>query len=288
VLHLLLEFRIKAPTQPLKSQSVVSLEREPSANAVDILLTNDAETVMKPASLTKVMLSMVVLDHITNPDDHIEVQAEDCIGGSGNNLLPGDTLSWKDALRNMLMTSSNVTANVVCRQLGQRLLKASSTDQPAVARERGLQALNEKAAALGMNATRFATPSGLDHPDMRTTANDMATMGQAALDYPELLAAWGSATYTVHTQGKLPREMVITSTVKPLVDGQTGVLGGKTGTLPDGTLNLMLHTQAPDGSDRITVLMQVGGDRYEEMQQIQDSLEGRVKTPTVPANATIH
>jgi D-alanyl-D-alanine carboxypeptidase/glutathione synthase/RimK-type ligase-like ATP-grasp enzyme len=278
--------QIEAPTTPLKAQSVVSIDRDPTGES-GIILNNNGEAVVKPASLTMVMLSMVVLDTVNDLDEHIDVIDGDIIGGSGNNLLAGDTLSWKDALRNMLMTSSNVTANVVGRHLGKRLLSGKEYT-PEQARERGVQALNDKAKQLGMEATRFTNPSGLDHADMRTTANDMATMGSAALAYPELLAAWGDATYTLHTQGKMPREMAITSTVKPLVDGQANVVGGKTGTLPDGTQNLMLHTRTAQQEDRITVLMQVGGDRYVEMQQVLTSLEGKQKAPTVPANTTIH
>lgn len=278
--------QIEAPTTLLKAQSVVSIDRDYTGES-GIILNNNGDAVVKPASLTKVMLSMVVLDTVNDLDVHIDVIDGDIIGGSGNNLLTGDTLSWKDALRNMLMTSSNVTANVVGRHLGQCLLTGEEYT-PEQARERGLQALNDKAKQLGMEATRFTNPSGLDHADMRTTANDMATMGNTALAYPELLAAWGSATYTLHTQGKMPREMVITSTVKPLVDGQANVVGGKTGTLPDGTLNLMLHTRTAQQEDRIIVLMQVGGDRYVEMQQVLTSLEGKLKAPTVPANTTIH
>lgn len=278
--------QIEAPTTPLKAQSVVSIDRDPTGES-GIILNKSGEAVVKPASLTKVMLSMVVLDTVNGLDEHIDVIDGDIIGGSGNNLLAGDTLSWKDALRNMLMTSSNVTANVVGRHLGQRLLTGEEYT-PEQARERGVQALNDKAKQLGMEATRFTNPSGLDHADMRTTANDMATMGSAALAYPELLAAWGNATYTLHTQGKMPRDMAITSTVKPLVEGQATVVGGKTGTLPDGTQNLMLHTRTAQQEDRITVLMQVGGDRYVEMQQVLTSLEGKQKAPTVPANTTIH
>lgn len=262
--------QIESSTQSMTTQSVVSLLRNKEGGVITKVNKN-ADDIMKPASLTKVMLSMLVLDTIATLDEQIDVIDSDVVGGSGNNLKSGDSLSWRDALHNLLMASSNTTANVVSRQLGTRLLNNKKVT-PTQAMQRGIQALNDKAKTLSMIATCFTNPSGLDNTNMRTTASDMAKMGNAALDYPELLAAWSTAHYTLRIQGKMQREMTITTTVEPLLEGRSNVLGGKTGTLPDGTMNLMLHTRTQEGDDCLTVLLQVGGNRYTEMQKIHDNL----------------
>lgn len=67
--------------------------------------------------------------------------------GSGNDLRAGDTLTLWDALHNMLIPSSNVSATIVARTMGERLLALEGgTGDPS---QRFVQQMNLVAMSLG-------------------------------------------------------------------------------------------------------------------------------------------
>jgi D-alanyl-D-alanine carboxypeptidase (penicillin-binding protein 5/6) len=127
-----------------------------------------------PASTIKVLLAMVVLDHL-RPDNfaranqsHTKVECS-CVG-----LTPGQAYTTRQLLEALLMVSGNDAANMLADMLGgQRATVA---------------AMNRKAAAVGARATRASSPSGLDGPgwESLTTAHDLAMILRAALRYPLL------------------------------------------------------------------------------------------------------
>lgn len=254
----------------IKAQSYVSIVAPlGDISRAEIQADKAGSLKCKPASLTKVIVVMTVLDHVQNIEESITVNTEDLLSGSGDNLVAGDKLSWRDAFHNMLMASSNTSANAVVRNLGLRLLNIEKTDpRSGDALLHGIAALNEKALSLGMKDTHFLNASGLDSPGMHTTARDMAVMGAAALDYPELLKTWGKPKHTIRIDGERPRDVEITSTVKILTDEYPNICGGKTGTLPDGTQNLLIHSIGENGGHTVTALLQRGGDRYDEIHRV--------------------
>lgn len=251
----------------LKAQSIATASLDPDNKLRIVHINNSSSRKCKPASLTKVMAVITALDEIGSINERITVEAEDILPGSRNNLKAGDKISWKDAFHNMLMASSNSSANTVIRSLGLRLSNQQPNFGSAGPACKGIAAMNAKARSLGMTSTLFSNASGLDSFGMYTTAHDMLLMGRAALDYPDLTETWSKTTHVMSVGGESPRNIKIISTLKQLFDEAPNVCGGKTGTLPDGTQNILICNKR-GGSRMITVLMQKGGDRHKEILKI--------------------
>ena len=255
----------------LKIQSVAAASVDPSNKLCEVHINHSSGHRCKPASLTKIMAVITTLDYIEDIDKKITVEVEDVLPGNGNNLEAGDTISWRDAFHNMLIASSNSSANTVIRNLGRYLPNTVLTPQANPGLEnsahKGIAAMNAKARSLGMTSTRFTNASGLDTFGMFTTAHDMLLMGVAALAYPDLTDAWSKTAHIMNIGGPSPRDVEITSTLKQLYEEEPNVCGGKTGTLPDGTQNILIYCKRGD-IRTITALMQKGGNRHKEILKI--------------------
>lgn len=76
-----------------------------------------------PASTTKVMTMLCALDFVKDTEAAtVTVAKSDISGGSGSKLFDGDRLTMHDALRIMMMESSNSLANTVARTVGRMIL----------------------------------------------------------------------------------------------------------------------------------------------------------------------
>lgn len=80
----------------------------------------------KPASTTKTMTMLCALDYIADEYESVVVKTVDISSGSGSTFYDGDILTYYDALRIMMMESSNTLANTICRAIGERILLSDS------------------------------------------------------------------------------------------------------------------------------------------------------------------
>lgn len=131
-----------------------------------------ADEVTPIASVTKLMTAMVVLDAGQPLDEPLAVDMEDFdfLKGSQSRLRMGATLTRVEMLRLALMSSENRAASALARYY------PGGT-------EAAVEAMNAKAALLGMRRTHFGDPTGLS-PENVSTANDLAKMVRAAAQYP--------------------------------------------------------------------------------------------------------
>ena len=84
---------------------------------------SDAPTVSRiPASTTKIMTTLCVLDFLQSPFETVQVKTVDISTGSGSTYYDGDVLNLLDALKILMMESSNTLANAVSRYTGQKIL----------------------------------------------------------------------------------------------------------------------------------------------------------------------
>lgn len=211
---------------------------------------------LPPASLTKLMTALLLhrlmKQFNLGLEEPLVIEESDVVSGSGLNVQPGERISLADAFANLLLPSSNITANAVARTFGQRLLK--SAGMPAgKARARFVAEMNAMAATLGMTSTCFRNPSGQPARGQVTTAADMARLMAAVATVPEIVNCWGKPEHMMYVSGDKPRKQKIRSTVKVINDYD--VLGGKTGTLLPGYYNLALFSQAPNDERLLTVIL---------------------------------
>jgi serine-type D-Ala-D-Ala endopeptidase (penicillin-binding protein 7) len=136
-----------------------------------VLLEKNADQVTPIASITKLMTAMVALDAklpsqaiLTISDDD-----RDLVLGSTSRLNVGWSLSREDMLHLALMSSENRAAAALSRYY--------PGGRPAF-----IEAMNTKAAALGMDHTHFVNPNGLTDENV-STAFDLVKLVQAAHRY---------------------------------------------------------------------------------------------------------
>ncbi|HCN61622.1 MULTISPECIES: BppU family phage baseplate upper protein [Mammaliicoccus] len=87
----------------------------------EILLSNKETVRQNPASMTKLMTSIIMLENMDNINQTITLKESDFVGGSGIPLQVGDKMTLKDALYLMLLPSSNDTAMAVARTIGNEI-----------------------------------------------------------------------------------------------------------------------------------------------------------------------
>ena len=87
----------------------------------DLLVSKKIETLYSPASLTKILSAIVILDYISDIDEPIAILESDLMKGSGSKFHPGDIITFRDALYLGLLESSNTAMKVASRVVGSRL-----------------------------------------------------------------------------------------------------------------------------------------------------------------------
>lgn len=227
-----------------------------------------------PASLTKLLTIVTALEVASrfgrSLGTMLRMRAGDEAKGTGRNIEAGDRFSLQDAIANMLLPSSNVTANVVARTFGQVLLDPEDHETSPIARF--IQEMNVTAARLGMTRSIFVNPHGLKASAQVTTAVDMARLLVAASQRPAITNVWSKATYEMTIVGPNARRENIASSVKMIEDDN--VLGGKTGTLRAITYNLAICSRTGTGAKLASVILCSPSDsaRYADMRLLLNAL----------------
>jgi D-alanyl-D-alanine endopeptidase (penicillin-binding protein 7) len=138
------------------------------------------------ASITKLMTALVVLEAGQPMDAVLTITADDvsATAGGGSRLARGTRLSREDLLRLALMSSENRAAHALCRSYPDGM--------PAC-----VQAMNEKAAALGMTTARFVEPTGLSSRNVASPV-DLAKLVLATAENPTIGEYSTAAGHTVY------------------------------------------------------------------------------------------
>lgn len=90
--------------------------------AMEVLYAQDETSVIVPASTTKILTALTVLDWIEDINETFEFVQSDMIGGSGAVFSVGDVVSFKDALYALMLPSSNQSAQAMARVVGRKIL----------------------------------------------------------------------------------------------------------------------------------------------------------------------
>ena len=156
----------------LELKSSVALVVDQDSN--EILFSKNPSVVLPIASITKLMTALVVTEAELPLDEVLEVSRDDvratAASGQRSRLRQGTRLTRGDMLHLALMSSENRAAHVLGRSYPGGL-------EPFV------QAMNDKAKALGMHGTKYVEPTGLSS-DNQSSAQDLALLVRAASEHP--------------------------------------------------------------------------------------------------------
>ena len=244
-----------------------------------ILTAKNENTPRQVASLTKIATVIVVLEWIEERGGDIGQPVtviREAVSGGANplNLKVGDSLPLESGLYAAMMASDNTSAYAVAAAMGQQM-KPGSTGPEAVAVF--VEKMNLLATRLGMAATRFVNPHGLDAEGVPavSTAADMARLAMHAdrcLDFGRFCRE-KEHKVTFSREGSV-REVTLINT-NELV-GSRGIDGMKTGTtMRAGQCLIVSMTKAIDvkgvtTSSRLIAVVLKSEDRFRETVLLLD------------------
>lgn len=178
-----------------------------------ILYAKNPHLRLPPASTTKLITAMVVLDKIS-PDAVITISDNAANTPSVTpHLKKGEKYTVKDLLYFALMRSVN----------GATVALAEAV---AGSEEKFADMMNNKIIHLGLENTKFINASGLPGPDQYITAFDLSIIMKESLRYPLIKEILNTRAKEIYTLGG--REIFIKNT-NNLLWMNEDILGGKTG-----------------------------------------------------------
>ncbi len=245
---------IPAPPQ-LAASGYILLD----ADTGKVLVEHNADELLPPASLTKMMTSYIVSEDIENgkigEDDqvHISVNAWR-MGGSKMFIREGTEVPVIDLLRGVIIQSGN---------------DASVALAEHVAGSEGafVDIMNQQATLLGMNNTTFKNATGWPAEGHLTTARDLSVLARAMInDHPEHYALYAEKYFSYGAPGELPKNQ---PNRNRLLFTDSSVDGIKTGHTEEAGFCLVASAKR-DGMRLISVVMGTRSDkaRAQESQKL--------------------
>ncbi len=209
-----------------------------------LLLAENADVALPPASLTKLMTALLVLE----ADDlqrEIMVEREDLVGGASMGLVAGEVITIEKLLWGLLIPSGNDAAMTLAR--------ATSGSVAAF-----VERMNQRAAGLALAQTHFVNPHGLDAEGHVSSAADMLTLVRAIWDFPLFREIVGTAEATVNGH--------LLINTNELLNTYTGTIGVKTGTT-DAAGQCLIAAFQQDGHQVVGIVLG-SADRYSDMRAL--------------------
>jgi D-alanyl-D-alanine carboxypeptidase (penicillin-binding protein 5/6) len=193
------------------------------------LFARDADLPLPPASLTKIIAALVILDRV-DLGQMITIQENDLVSPEESQvgLVAGDVLSARDLLFGALIPSGNDATLALARTIGTADLGEGATDDEAIARF--VEMMNEKATEIGATSSHLVYPTGVDREGHVMSARDVAMASAVALENPLFAEIVSTERATLPSQVR-PEGYEIFTTNDLLVEGL--VNGVKTGSTPE-------------------------------------------------------
>ena len=145
----------------------------------EILYSKNASEVLPPASMTKIMSMLLIMERIDNKTlsltDEVTISENAAsMGGSQVFLQAGETYKVEELLKGIAIASGNDAVVAMAEKVS-----GSVSDFVAL--------MNEKAKSLGLTNTKFLNPHGLDTEGHVTTARDMAIIARELIKHTSIL-----------------------------------------------------------------------------------------------------
>lgn len=193
---------------------------------------------LPPASLTKIMTALLVLEK-GRLDEVVTIsQTAEKETGSRLGIKKGDKMQ----VGYLLVATLIKSANDACRSLAEHIGESES---------KFVALMNRRAKQLGMKKTHFTNACGHNHPQLYSTANDLAILAEAALKnkiFSELVKI--ADTYIPTVDGQL----FYIENANQIIGRYPGAIGVKTGyTLNAGKCLIALAER--DGVNVLLILL---------------------------------
>ena len=190
----------------------------------EVLYELDPDSQIYPASMTKIMTSIVAFDLLKKNKLSLEDKftiSENAwrlsqAGYSSMFIMINDQVSVENLLKGIIIASGNDA----CVALAEGIAGSESNFADM---------MNEKAGEIGMTSTNFTNSSGINDPDNISTVRDIAIMSKYLIkNYPIYYELFAEKTFTWDRTGGEPIKQ---GNRNPLLYKNVGVDGVKTGYL---------------------------------------------------------
>lgn len=242
-----------AVTASLTAKSAILMEM----SSGQVLLEKNADEKLPPASITKIMTLLLVMEAV----DEGKIKLEDTVTASKNASSKGGSQIWLKenetmTVHELLKATAVASANDAATALGEFV----AGDEASF-----VALMNKRAKELGMTNTNFENCSGLDDTATShyTTARDIAVMSCELMKHPkikEYTTIWMDSLRNGET------ELVNTNRLIRFYDGATGL---KTGTTSKAGYCISATAQR-EGMELVAVVLGSDNstDRFEDAKKL--------------------
>ncbi len=222
-----------------------------------VIAEGNADTLLAPASLTKMMTSYIIGKELQsgNISKQDQVKISKNAWATGNPVLNGSSLMFLEVGKEVPVDLLNqgiivASGNDACIAMAEHI--AGSEDAFA-------DLMNAHAEQLGMSSSYFENSHGLDSQEHKTTPRDMATLAIALIrDVPEEYKVYSQKSFTFNNIKQYNRNGL-------LWDKSMNVDGLKTGHTSQAGYSLV--TSATKGDMRlVSVVMGTESDRARKVE----------------------
>lgn len=226
------------------------------ASTGQILYEKNAHEKKYPASITKIITTIIALEHNVDFDDTVTMSENSIWDVERDSTLIGLDVGEKVTVKDLIYATMVKSANECAYALAEYV---------AGDKESFAKLMNEKASDIGCEDTHFVTPNGLHDEHHYTTAYDMALITKYALQNDTFREIAGTLSYTVPATN-------LTDETRPLWNGNKMINpaepyyyeyceGGKTGYTSNAN-NTLVTFSKKDGLELICVILDCDGAKY--------------------------
>lgn len=202
-------FTTLASAEEITSKAAVVMD----ASTGRILYAKNPNLRLPPASTTKLMTAIVVMDNANFTDTITISRNASCVSPLKAGLKKGDKVTVETLLYAALMESANDATVALAEAV-------------AGSETKFVQMMNKKALAIGAKDTKFINSNGLPGRGQYTTALDLSKIMRHALKYPELKGIIGTRVAKVSTESG---DTIFLKNTNKLLWSYENLIGGKTG-----------------------------------------------------------
>lgn len=190
------------------------------AQTGEVLVDNNSEEQLPPASLTKLMTSYVVSNEMQqgniDGDEAVNISVKAWkMGGSKMFVREGTQVAVKDLVRGIIIQSGNDASIAMAEHI-------------AGSEEAFVDVMNQQAALLGMNNTQFKNATGWPAEGHFTTAKDLSLLARAIInDHPEHYKIYSEKSFKYNGIDQMNRNklLFLDKSIDGLKTGHTNEAG---------------------------------------------------------------
>lgn len=223
-----------------------------------LIYEKNSKEKMYPASLTKIMTAILVLENIDDLEN-TQIEAPSYIfdelyglGASTADFRPYETATADELMYGLMLQSACEAGSILADYVGGSV-------------ENFVLMMNDKAKELGCTNTNFVNAHGLHDPNQYTTAEDMAKIMAYAQTVPNFEKIAGTYSFEIGASNKHTEPRTVYNTNKMLLKSSDyyyePIKAGKTGTT-DEAGRCLATTASLDGYNYLLVVM--GGPLLDE------------------------